>query len=165
MRPRLTIVAFVAGLAIAPASAAAGGCAASASWGTLKPSWERKVVALVNDHRHSLGLKSLKISRTLRRSARWKSRNMARFDYLEHVDPSGRSPFERMLDCGFKGGHVLGENIAGGQHSPKDVVRAWLESEEHRRNIEDPDFSKIGVGAAVRRGSHYGDYWTQDFGG
>jgi uncharacterized protein YkwD len=69
-----------------------------------------------------------------------------------------------MWDCGFKRRLALGENIAAGQRSPAAVVRAWLNSPGHRRNIETAAYRYIGVGAVHRASSVYGWYWTQDFG-
>ncbi len=89
---------------------------------------------------------------------------MARYRYFQHADPSGRSPFQRIADCGFKSRRALGENIAAGQRSPQSVVRAWLNSPGHRANIEAASFRFSGIGAVHRGGSIYGWYWTQDFG-
>jgi len=50
-----------------------------------------------------------------------------------------------------------GENIAKGQRTPKEVVRCWIRSEGHRKNILNPSFKKTGVG-------FYKKYWTQRFG-
>ena len=75
---------------------------------------------------------------------------MARYRYFEHSDPSGRSVFQRIADCGFKSRLALGENIAAGQRTPQSVFRAWLNSPGHRRNIEYPSFRYIGVGAVHR---------------
>jgi uncharacterized protein YkwD len=118
----------------------------------------------VNQHRRSIGLAAVRRSATLTRAARWKSRHMARFGYFEHADPSGRSPFQRIADCGFRSRRALGENIAAGQRTPQAVFRAWLNSPGHRRNIEYAGFRFMGVGAVHRTGSVYNWYWTQDFG-
>ena len=128
------------------------------------PSFERQVVSLVNQHRRAMGLRPVRRSPSLTKAARWKSRHMARYRYFDHADPSGRSPFKRMWDCGFHRRLALGENIAAGQRSPAAVFRAWLNSPGHRRNIETAAYRFIGVGAVHRSGSPYGWYWTQDFG-
>ena len=90
---------------------------------------------------------------------------MARYRYFEHSDPSGRSPFQRIADCGFKRRMALGENIAAGQRTPAVGVRApGSNSPGHRRNIEYP---RVPLHRRRRRASArsvYGWYWTQDFG-
>src|ERR1700741_1144140 len=136
---------LVVGLCAPPGAMAAGGCASHASWGTTVPSFERQVVTLVNQHRRAMGLRPLRRSPTLTRAARWKSRHMARFRYFDHSDPSGRSPFQRMWDGAFNRRMARGENLAAGQRSPASVVRAWLNSPGHRRNIETAAYRYIGV--------------------
>ena len=155
---------LAAGLGATPGALAAGACSARSNWGVATPGFERQVLTLVNQHRRAMGLRSLRRSPSLARAARWKSKHMARYGYFEHADPSGRSPFQRMADCGFKSRRALGENIAAGQRSPLSVVRAWLNSPGHRANIETAAFRFTGIGAVHRGGSVYGWYWTQDFG-
>jgi len=61
----------------------------------------------------------------------------------------------------------VGENIAMGHQTPKQVVRAWMNSSGHRANILG-SYSHLGVG--ITRGgsgtSSDGDwfYWVQNFG-
>ncbi len=50
------------------------------------------------------------------------------------------------------------ENISRGQRNPQQVVDAWMDSEEHRKNILDESFTHIGVGYTEE-----GKYWTQMF--
>ncbi len=57
----------------------------------------------------------------------------------------------------------VGENIAKGYPSPEAVMKAWMNSPGHRRNILNCDFEALGVG--VIRGSNGRLFWTQDFGG
>ncbi|MFP3338704.1 CAP domain-containing protein, partial [Micrococcus sp. SIMBA_131] len=54
-----------------------------------------------------------------------------------------------------------GENIAAGQATPEEVVKAWMNSEGHRKNILNPGYTEIGVGYIS--GGSYGHYWTQMF--
>jgi uncharacterized protein YkwD len=44
---------------------------------------------------------------------------------------------------------AAGENLAYGFRTPEAVVKAWMASEGHRRNILDPDFKYIGIGYYV----------------
>lgn len=53
---------------------------------------------------------------------------------------------------------TAGENIAKGQRTPQQVVNAWMNSEGHRANILNGNFTHIGVGY-VEQGNH----WTQQF--
>lgn len=129
-----------------------------------------EVVRLVNAHRASIGLAPVALSPALMRSALWKSNHMATLDYLEHDDPAPpvtRSFGQRVTACGYRGVSIdgetfvggVGENIAYGSTTAEGVMRQWLDSPGHRRNIEDPDWDDIGVGAAGPR-----RHWTQNFG-
>ena len=54
-----------------------------------------------------------------------------------------------------------GENIAWGQNTPADVMRAWMNSSGHRKNILHEEVNTLGVGF-VDCGDGY-EYWTQVF--
>jgi uncharacterized protein YkwD len=51
---------------------------------------------------------------------------------------------------------TAGENVAWGFSTPQSVLKAWLESEGHCRNIMNPAFTEIGLGKT-------GSYWAQSF--
>ena len=57
---------------------------------------------------------------------------------------------------------AVGENIAAGQPTAKAVMKAWMNSAGHRRNILNRKFRKIGLGLA--RDADGTPYWVQDFG-
>lgn len=82
---------------------------------------------------------------------------MARKDYFSHTSKDGRAWHQRIRRAGYtKPG---GENIAVGYAAAAGVVRAWLDSPGHRRNIRNCGFTRIGIGFNAK-----GDYWVQDFG-
>lgn len=56
-----------------------------------------------------------------------------------------------------------GENIASGFTSAGAVMRAWMASPGHRRNILRRGYRVIGLGLAVSEDGTR--YWVQDFGG
>lgn len=120
---------------------------------------EDKVIALVNLERARRGLRTLLIDERLRRAARRHSADMARRGYFAHQGLRGQSPFDRMLAEGFE--DPAGENIASGQETPASVMRAWMQSIPHRRNILHEDFRTIGVGLHLSKGI---PFWTQNFG-
>ncbi len=154
----------VAVLALPAVASSATNCTFGTGWGTADTGAALQVVTLVNEHRASLGLKALSVDANLTAAAVWKSGHMAYYHYFDHYDPAppvARDPFTRMRDCDAGGGAA--ENIAAGQATPADVMKSWLSSDGHRRNIEDPTLTKIGVGAVTLQGSPHGIYWTQDF--
>lgn len=56
----------------------------------------------------------------------------------------------------------LAENVARGQTSPQAVVQSWLNSPGHCKNIMQPYFKDVGVGAV--QGNDGKIYWTMVFG-
>ena len=51
-----------------------------------------------------------------------------------------------------------------GQRSPESVVRAWMKSPGHCRNILNPLFTELGVSFVFESRSPYKTYWVQAFG-
>ncbi|WP_440895484.1 CAP domain-containing protein [Amphibacillus sp. Q70] len=119
--------------------------------------FERQVVELTNQERAAHGLQPLSIDESLSSVAREKSNDMASNGYFSHNSPTYGSPFDMMQQFGVNY-RTAGENIAKGQRSPEEVVNGWMNSEGHRANILNPDYTHIGVGY-IENGNH----WTQMF--
>lgn len=150
-------------------------CAAVADWDPLWTQWEDEVLLLVNEYR-AMGYNCdsqgsfeattpVATDPMLRCAARLHSLDMYERGYFDHDNPDGVDPFERMAAAGFSGSY-MGENIAQGQSSPEDVMRAWMESDGHCSNVMNPNYTLIGVGFhpgsdSDRRAQRY---WTQNFG-
>ncbi len=121
---------------------------------------EKEVVKLVNAERQKNGLSALELDAELSKVAREKSKDMSTKGYFSHTSPTYGSPFDMMKKFGIKYS-TAGENIAMGQPSAEEVVKAWMNSEGHRANILSKNFTKIGVG--YYKGSNGSPYWTQMF--
>lgn len=157
---RRCLLAFCA-LLVVPAPAAAS-CEEDPARVAPRQDLALEVVELVNAHRARIGVAPLGVSPALMRSALWKSNHMATLGYFEHDDPAppvARGFGERVRACGYGSGFA-GENIAYGSETAVDVMRQWLDSSGHRSNIENPEYTQIGVGAAGPS-----RHWTQNFGG
>ncbi|WP_163583253.1 CAP domain-containing protein [Gracilibacillus saliphilus] len=119
--------------------------------------FEQEVVALTNEERQKQGLPALEIDAELSKVAKQKSEDMATNGYFSHNSPTYGSPFDMIQQAGIDY-RTAGENIAKGQQTPEEVVNAWMNSEGHRANILNENFTHIGVGY-VEQGNH----WTQQF--
>ena len=100
----------------------------------------------------------------LRTAARGHSTDMGARNFFAHANPDGRSPADRAKGAGFASSYV-GENIYAGPKSAREAVDGWMKSPGHCENIMNPKYRLLGVGYAYTKGSSYGHYWTQDFGG
>ncbi|MCL2665705.1 MAG: Ig-like domain-containing protein, partial [Defluviitaleaceae bacterium] len=80
--------------------------------------------------------------------------------YFSHDRPDGRDCFTAFDEAGASYWSA-GENIAAGQLTPADVVRAWMNSPGHRENIMNAGFGNLGVGLAMDGSGRL--YWAQAF--
>ena len=118
------------------------------------------VVYLVNAERAAAtpSCGPLTIDDRLTIAAQGHSDDMAANDYFSHTSLDGATFTDRAEAAGFTGS-AGGENIAAGQRSPQDVMAAWMQSDDHRANILNCNYTVIGVGL-----NEDGWYWTQMFG-
>jgi len=119
--------------------------------------FEAKVVELTNAERSKAGLKPFKINNELSKVSRIKSQDMTDKNYFDHNSPTYGSPFDMMKKFGISY-KTAAENIAKGQKTPEEVVKAWMNSTGHRANILNSKLDQIGVGFDSRSNA-----WTQMF--
>ncbi len=123
-------------------------------------SFQKEVTRLVNVERSKRGLSQLSFNSQLSNVATLKSQDMINKNYFSHTSPTYGSPFDMMKQFNISY-RAAGENIAMGQRTPAEVVNAWMNSQGHRENILNPNFTDIGVGVA--KSSNGTLYWTQMF--
>ncbi|PWN02429.1 CAP domain-containing protein [Nocardioides silvaticus] len=154
----LTVLAaaLVVAPAPAPAAAASNGSDRAARGGGAKA----RVIALTNARREARGCNPLRSRPALMRAAQKhtnKMRNQGRLDHQLSGEPDLGSRVSRE---GYRWSMVA-ENIAYGHASPRAVVRGWMRSEGHRRNILNCRLRHIGIGIATDGAGR--KYWTQVF--
>ena len=150
------IIFLVAAINIASVSAAQ-----SARWVKQEnpDKFPVEVLRLVNEERARVGAAPLKFAKDLAASAYVRARELP--IKFSHTRPDGSKCFTAMPQVG----HVIGENLAGGQNSPKQVVQAWMNSKTHRDNILSKNFKEIGIIYYYQSNSKYKHYWVQHFRG
>jgi uncharacterized protein YkwD len=122
---------------------------------------EDTVTELVNKERAKVGCSPLRTDERLRNAARAHSTDMAKQDYFSHVSKDGSSFVDRIARAGYPRQSAAAENIAVGYATAADVVKGWMNSDGHRKNILNCAHKAVGVGLAYRGKT---PYWTQDFG-
>jgi uncharacterized protein YkwD len=122
---------------------------------------EDAVTQLVNQERAKAGCSPLRTDERLRTAARAHSADMARQNYFSHVSKDGSSFVDRIARAGYPRASAAAENIAYGYATAADVVKGWMNSDGHRKNILNCTYKAVGVGLAYRGKL---PYWTQDFG-
>lgn len=112
----------------------------------------------VNARRRSKGLAPLQLDPQLCAIARAHAVDMAARSYFDHDSPEGESPFERMDRAHYRYGYA-GENLAL-DRSVDAAANALWHSPEHRENILEPHYAKVGIAAVV---SPDGEIFVEDF--
>lgn len=114
---------------------------------------QQAVLRLVNAERQKAGLPAMSTTTQLQQAADIRAKEMNQL--VSHDRPDGSSCFTVLDEVGVEY-TVAGENIASGVDSAEAVMQAWMQSEGHRANILNGDFTQIGVG-------NDGVHWVQIF--
>ncbi|MEE2788857.1 MAG: CAP domain-containing protein [Myxococcota bacterium] len=149
-------------------------CAALATmWTPEAQSFEDQVLALTNEARAQRRVCGqygvfepvgpVMTNEALRCAARAHTIDMVNRAFFDHTSPDGDGPAERALEAGYDW-IAVGENIAAGSTTPRDVVDGWLESPGHCQNIMSDSFTELGVGYSPRKAGPFRHFWTQVFG-
>jgi uncharacterized protein YkwD len=107
-------------------------------------------ICLLNAQRARVGSQPLTENAQLDEAAELHSADMARRKYFEHRDPDGVEPAARIIHTGYPPIFV-GENLGWGEEqesTPAEMVRLWMDSPGHRRNLLQPNYRDIGIGLA-----------------
>ena len=113
-----------------------------------------KVFEIVNQERIKAGVKPLKFNNDMYKAAMVRAKECD--EMFSHDRPNGTSCFTALKEAGVKY-LSAGENIAMGYRTPADVMKGWMDSEGHRNNILDPDFTDFACGV------YKSGYWSQFF--
>ena len=125
----------------------------------IKPElFPQQVLDLVNKERAKVGARPLRLSSELQSAAMLRAREITQV--MSHTRPNGKSCMTVL-----KSPWGAGENIAGGNETPEEVVESWMNSPGHRRNILYSRFNKLGVGYCydLNGVGGYKHYWVQIF--
>ena len=117
-----------------------------------------EALRLTNIERTKHGLAELTADVSLGAAA--KLRAAETVTVFTHARPDGRSCFTAIREAGFDYKKAA-ENIAYGQATSQAVIDGWMNSEDHRKNILNPDLTHIGIG--VNMDSDGRLYWAQLF--
>jgi uncharacterized protein YkwD len=116
----------------------------------------RAAVCLINNRRSRRGMARLRLNHRLTKAAMWHTHDMVRRSYFGHVSKRGRDVVDRLRGARYLGGRfswAVGENLAWGSGhlgTPRQIVRSWMRSPGHRRNMLDRRYREIGIGVIAR---------------
>ncbi len=134
---------------------------------TQEEEFALEVVRLCNKEREKAGLAPLKMNAELCEAAEVRVHELPQITNITNHKrpdgPDGSDWFTILRERGFN--YILaGENSASAKNfTPKDVVREWMASESHKKNILCPEYNVTGVKYVFIENSTYGGYWDQIF--
>lgn len=111
------------------------------------------LVDLTNSDRAAHTVGGLTVNPLLTAAAQAKVDDMAAKGYFAHVSPDGKNSWYWFREAGYSFIYA-GENLAVDFSDSGDVVRAWMNSPTHRRNMLDGNFTEIGI--ATAQGTYQG---------
>jgi uncharacterized protein YkwD len=125
---------------------------------------EELMLSLVNQVRQDNGTSNLTWCPALVRSSLAHSQDMSAQNYFEHDSPDGGTIGDRAIDAGYRY-RAVGENIAFGQRTVRQVMEAWIDSPGHFENLISPAYEHFGYAEITGRlNGSSGKFWTQNFG-
>ena len=105
----------------------------------------KKLFENINKDRELNNEKPLVWSELLCESAKLKSADLIINNYFEHVSPSGLAPKYFIEKAGYKYTYS-GENLALNYYTADTAHEALMNSQGHRENILNENFTEIGLG-------------------
>jgi uncharacterized protein YkwD len=118
------------------------------------------VIKAHNRIRAEAKLPPLEPSSKLQAAAERHAKDMAAQGKMSHKGSDGSSSMHRITAKGYNYRRA-GENIAAGHFTVDGLMKGWMESPHHKRNILG-SFSQIGVACAT--GENGKRYWCVTFG-
>jgi uncharacterized protein YkwD len=163
----LAAVLLLCSLATA-APAHAADCAGADAIGGPASARTAAVLCLTAQARAQAHRTPLRGASALKRSAALKVDSIERCGTFSHT-PCGTKMFSSMSRTGYaRGCYAVGENLAWVDLgvTPREIVQAWLDSDEHRANLLDRGFRDTGVASRVVTLADAGrvELWVQHFG-
>ena len=122
--------------------------------------FESDMLKQVNAQRAKNGKSALTLNQSLCASARVRASEIAKDGCFSHTRPDGSGCFTAISGVSYR---TAGENIAmgtWGYYGVDEIMDGWMNSEGHRANILNGDFSEVGFGCVVVNGN---GYWVQIF--
>ncbi len=108
-----------------------------------------EIAGIINSARNSIGCASLAQDKALSEVAKQRSDDMAGRDYFSHTTPEGKNIYNFLAEKGIPYA-TAGENIQfcspPSMASPMLFFNTWMDSDMHRANILNGNFTKIGIG-------------------
>lgn len=104
------------------------------------------ILYFTNLYRQKANLNPLKENTALNEAATKKAKDILTRQYFQHTSPTGEDAGYLAEESGYKY-LLIGENLAlGNFENDEDLVKSWMASPGHRKNILNSSYQDIGIG-------------------
>lgn len=105
----------------------------------------KNIITYTNDYRAENTVGPLVENNQLTEAAKLKLNDMFTRSYWEHISPiDGAQAWDFIKKTGYVYSYA-GENLAKGYHDSGSTVNAWMNSQTHKDNILNKNYTEIGV--------------------
>ncbi|HKJ06525.1 MAG TPA: CAP domain-containing protein [Flavobacteriaceae bacterium] len=118
---------------------------------------ETEILELINIHRETIGLNKLSTLNIVSQVAEDHTEYMVETGNVNHDNFQKRVQLLKQ-NASAK---TVGENVAYGFASASGVVKGWLNSPEHKKIIENPDYTHFGISTECNNDGR--NYFTHIF--
>lgn len=105
----------------------------------------QQLLNATNTQRLQTGEKGLTINAQLQNAAQNKAEDMVKRNYWSHKTPEGKDPWAFIANENYQY-QKAGENLAYGFNDSTSTIDGWMNSDSHKRNLLDKDFTEVGFG-------------------
>lgn len=117
-----------------------------------------KAEAMINEIRQRNGSSPLENMDQLQRAARSHALTMAKKGKIAHDFGRGTRLSDRL--SGVSNYSYASENVGAGYSSLESVLKGWIASRGHRRNLLNSRATHFGIGMATNSATRYLSYWA-----
>ncbi len=107
----------------------------------------QSLLSSTNSQRTNYGKGELAINDKLNSAAQAKANDMVTRNYWSHNTPDGKEPWVFINSSGYSY-FKAGENLAYGFTTSDTTINGWMNSQSHKENLLDSDFTEVGFGYA-----------------
>ena len=119
----------------------------------MGPADPQEILELVNKERARIGVAPLVMDENIQKSAQLKADDMEAKGYRQHNIPGTNSMLSPEMAQLYRESNcsVAGENLTWGilndnENTSQASFSAWMNSEPHRKAIQNPKYTKTGIG-------------------
>ena len=110
----------------------------------------QEILELVNKERARIGVAPLEVDPMINASAQEKADDMVNRNYRDHVSPEGIHGYELVFKHTGGECRYASENLTwrtdNNSDTSRDAFSSWMNSEPHRKALQDSKYTKTGVG-------------------